>query len=217
MGACIGATLVSLVTFVPIYLQVVRGTGPDRTGLLMLPLTACVAIGSLFTGRMIARTGRTAVFPSFGLIVVTLTLIGLAFGAAQLGTSQLPWLFALTSLTLGTAMPVVQTTVQTVAGPKMLGSAAASVQFSRSIGAAIGTAVVAAVLFAVLARTDAQTASLFADMVERGPSVLGPLSAAHRAAVQSEIADAFRAAFATIACFAGMALLLAWWIPVRRI
>jgi len=47
-------------------------------------------------------------------------------------------------------MGVVQVTVQYAAGPKQLGEAAASVQFSRSVGAAFGTALVTAVLFAVL-------------------------------------------------------------------
>ena len=79
-------------------------------------------------------------------------------------------MFVLYSLSLGTAMPVVQLTVQLVAGRSNLGAAAASVQFSRSVGAAFGTAVVGAVLFAVLSAHDRGTATLFAEMVERGPT-----------------------------------------------
>ncbi|MBC7800154.1 MAG: MFS transporter, partial [Gemmatimonadaceae bacterium] len=150
MGACVGATIVSSVTFMPIYLQVVRGADPGTVGLLLLPLTAGIAVGALFTGRAIARTGRTAVFPSFGLVSVTACLVFLAAGAASVPTAWLPWVFLLLSVSLGTTMPVVQTTVQAVAGPKNLGAASASVQFSRSIGAALGTALVGAVLFAVL-------------------------------------------------------------------
>ena len=60
-------------------------------------------------------------------------------------------------------MPVVQLTVQLVAGRANLGAAAASVQFSRSVGAAFGTAIVGAVLFAVLSATDRGTAVLFAE------------------------------------------------------
>ena len=77
-------------------------------------------------------------------------------------------------------MPVVQMTVQIVAGAKNLGAASASVQFTRSIGAALGTALVGAVLFAVLAAQDPQAAALFADVVERGPQVLDNVSAAVR-------------------------------------
>ncbi len=107
------------------------------------------------------------------------------------------------SVSLGTAMPVVQLTVQLVAGRANLGAAAASVQFSRSVGAAFGTAVVGAVLFAVLSATDRGTATLFAEMVERGPVAMAGLDAAHRAVVSAEIRDAFRSAFLAIAGFAG--------------
>ncbi len=217
MAVCVGATLVSMITFIPIYLRVVRGTGPSDTGLLLLPLTAFIAVGSIFTGRMISVTGKTAIFPSLGLPVVCLTLFGLALFAPHLSLVQLPFVFALIAVSNGTAMPVVQTTVQMLAGPGQLGAAAASVQFSRSIGAAVGTAVVGAVLFAVLAATDVDTARLFGSIVERGPEALAGLPAARIAEVQAQIASAFRAAFMTISVFAACGAALAWSIPVRRI
>ena len=217
MGACVGAVIVSSVTFMPIYLQVVRGATPGRVGLLLLPLTAGLAVGSLFTGRGITRTGRTAIFPSIGLIGVTGALLVLALGAAWLPVAWLPALFLVLSLSLGTTMPVVQTTVQSVAGPKNLGAASASVQFSRSIGAALGTALVGAVLFAVLTLRDPGTATLFSQIVQRGPGVLDALTTAQRAAAGDEIGIAFRAAFLCIAAFAAIGLGLAWSLPVRRI
>jgi EmrB/QacA subfamily drug resistance transporter len=217
MGACVGAVIVSSVTFMPIYLQVVRGAEPGRVGLLMLPLTAGIAFGSLFTGKMISKTGRTAIFPSFGQVSVAACLLFLAFGAGQVPTDRLPWVFLVLSISLGTTMPVVQITVQTVAGLKNLGAASASVQFSRSIGAALGTALVGAILFAVLAASSADTAQLFADIVERGPIVLAGLTQAARADLAVQIAGAFRAAFCTIACFSLCAMGLAWSLPVRRI
>jgi EmrB/QacA subfamily drug resistance transporter len=217
LAACSGASIVSLVTFVPIYLQVVRGADPSLAGLLILPLTGCIAIGSMTTGRIISRTGRTAIVPSIGMALLAANLFFLAFAIGAVPTLRLPILFAIVSLTLGTAMPVVQMTVQIVAGPKQLGAAAASVQFSRSVGAAFGTAAVGAVLFAVLSAADPGTAHLFAEMVERGPAVLATLDAAHRAAVQAEIAQAFRGAFLTIGSFAIAAMVLSWSIPMRRL
>jgi len=217
MGACVGATIVSAITFMPIYLEVVRGVSAGQAGLLLLPLTAGIACGSLFTGRMIARTGRTAVFPSYGLAVVTLSLVTLAIAGPVIPTGWLPPVFLCLSMSLGTTMPVVQVTVQSVAGPSNLGAASASVQFSRSIGAALGTAVVGAVLFAILAWRDPAAASMFAEIVERGPAVLTTLDVDRRALIGSEIAGAFRGAFATIACFSLTGLILAWSLPLRRI
>jgi EmrB/QacA subfamily drug resistance transporter len=217
MAACVAAVVVATVSFLPMYYQVVRGASPAATGLMMLPMTAGIGIGSLFTGRMIAATGQTTVFPRFGLGVTALALAALAALAPHLSTPVLPWAFAVVSLSVGTGMPVVQITVQTVAGPKQLGAASASVQFSRSVGAAFGTAIVGAVLFALLAIQDPETARRFAELVERGPEVLASLPPARHAAVAAEIAWAFRGAFLTVAGFAAAALGLAWWIPLRRI
>jgi MFS family permease len=183
----------------------------------MLPLTAFIAVGSMLTGRTISRTGRSAILPSFGLPMVATLLFTLAFFAPQLTLTQLPFLFCALALCNGTAMPVVQTTVQMIAGPRQLGAAAASVQFARSVGAALGAAVVGAVLFGALAATDADTAHLFGALVETGPQALAGLSPQRVAIVQAEIADAFRAAFVAIAMFAGTGAVLAWSLPVRRI
>ena len=116
---------------------------------------------------------------------------------------------------MGTVMGVVQVTVQNAASRETLGSAAASVQLARSIGAAAGTALVGTVLFAVLALGDPQTAKLFAALLGRGtlsdPAVLGS------SALRADIGVAFQAAFLTIASFAAIGIALAWSIPARRL
>ena len=217
MAACVAAQTVSLVSFLPMYLQVVRGASVGHSGVLLLPLTLGIATGSFFCGRLIAATGRTAVLPSFGLVVTASMLLSLAVFAPYLSTETIIGMLALGSFFSGTAMPVVQITVQVVAGPRFLGAAAASVQFSRSVGASVGTALVGAVLFAVLAARDTQTASMFVSLVQHGPGALDVLPVARRVVVRTEIADAFRAAFLTIGCFTTAGLLFAWWLPVRRV
>jgi EmrB/QacA subfamily drug resistance transporter len=217
MGACVAGQTVSLVSFLPMYLQVVRGASAGGSGVLLLPLTLGVATGSFFCGRIIAATGRTAVLPSVGLAVSAVMLLSLAAFAPMLTTGMIVAMLAVGSFCTGTAMPVVQMTVQTVAGPRFLGAAAASVQFTRSVGASFGTALVGAVLFAVLAARDPQTAAAFARLVQIGPRALAVLPAAQQLVVRGEIADAFRAAFLTIGCFTTGGMLFAWWLPVRRI
>jgi len=217
LAACHGAALVSLITFMPMFLIVVHGVSPAQVGLLLLPLMIGIGTGSMLTGRMVARSGRTAIFPSYGLILVTLNLLLLAVGAAWIGTGTLIVFFLWNGLCMGTVMGVVQVTVQSASGVRMLGEAAASVQFSRSIGAALGTAGVAAVLFAVLAATDRETAAMFGTMVEQGGKLLQPISPDRAAVVQSEVTQAFRAAFLMIAAFAGAGAWLAATIPLRRI
>jgi EmrB/QacA subfamily drug resistance transporter len=217
MAACHGAALVSLITFLPIYLRAVRGASPAETGLILLPLTAGIGIGSMFTGQMVTRTGRTAVFPTYGLMAATMGLVAIAFLAPLMSPTQLAWSFCVIALFMGTVMGVVQVTVQAVSGPRLLGTGAAMVQFSRSVGAAVGTASVAAILFSILSATDRSTASLFGSIIEQGPDVLATLAPARQAAVHAQIGEAFRAAFLTVAAFTGMGTVLAWTLPLRRL
>ena len=217
MAACHGATLVSLLTFMPLYLRTVRGVSASETGLLLLPLTAGIGFGAVLTGQIISRTGRTAILPSLGLIVVVLTLVFLAVRAPAMSNTAIVVLLAANALFMGTVMGVVQITVQTVAGREGVGAAAGSVQFSRSVGAAFGTAAVGGVLFATLAVMDPEAVRLLERLLGHGPGVLASLPAARQSVVQSEIVLAFQAAFLTIAAFAAGALVLAWSIPVRRI
>jgi MFS family permease len=215
LAAAHGATLVSLIAFLPIYLRVVHGTSAAETGLLLLPLTFGIGTGSMLTGRVVSRTGLTAIFPSIGLILATGTLLFLTLAANALSTPALTVLLFFNGIFMGTVMGVVQVTVQNAAGQASLGSAAASVQLSRSIGAVGGTALVGTVLFATLSLSDPQTLHVFEALLGRGtvadPSLLTSVR------LRGEIGVAFQAAFLTIAAFAATGMVLAWWIPARRL
>ncbi|HEY1475846.1 MAG TPA: MFS transporter [Pseudolabrys sp.] len=216
LAACHGAALVSLITFLPVYLQVVRGASPSEAGFLLVPLTIGIGTGSLVTGRLMNKTGLTTIYPVVGLALVTANFIVLAFWASALGTTALAGLLLGNGLFMGTVMGVVQVSVQSAAGQLRLGEAAASVQFSRSIGAAFGTALVATVLFAFLAIRNPEAARIFATMVKHVP--IGPiLTPGQRAAIQADIQDAFRAAFLTMAVFTTGGFFLALTNPLRRI
>jgi EmrB/QacA subfamily drug resistance transporter len=217
LAACQGAALVSLVTFLPLYMQAVRGLSPSATGLLLVPLTIGIGTGSLLTGRLVSKTGRTTVFPVLGLAVATANLTVLALWVQALSATTLGWLLLWNGLFMGTVMGVVQVTVQSASGPLRLGEAAASVQFSRSIGAAFGTAVVTAVLFAVLSIKNPEAARLFATMTERAAGVTSNLPAAQQADIRAVIAEAFRVAFLSIAGFTAVGFFLALSVPLRRI
>lgn len=217
LAACHGAVLVSLVTFLPIYLRVRQGTSASETGLVLLPMMFGIGMGSMVTGRIVSRTGRTAIFPSIGLSTSTVLLFALALGIGLLSRFWLGVCLFFMGLFMGTVMGVVQVTVQNAAPPTALGRAAASVQLSRSIGAAIGTAVVGAVLFASLALSDPEAARLFGDLLRNGTRALGSLDADKLALLQGELGRAFRAAFLTMVAFAAIGAALAWSIPKRRL
>jgi EmrB/QacA subfamily drug resistance transporter len=217
MAALHGAALVSLITFLPIYLRVVHGTSATETGLLLLPLTAGIGFGSMITGQIVSRTGRTMIVSTIGLAVVTFLLLVQAAFAARMSALQLTALWGCTALFMGSVMGVVQVTVQNVAGRERLGAAAASVQLSRSVGASFGTAIIGMILFVTLEIIDPHGAEVFIAMIEQGAAALDKLAVDQRAMMQADIAQAFRAAFLAIAGFTAGACLLALTNPAKRL
>ena len=217
LAACHGAMLVSLITFLPLYYRMVHGATASETGLLLLPMTVGIGIGSLTTGRIVGRTGRTAVFPSVGLGLVATGLLAASFAAQYLDATQVAWSFGFIAVFMGTVMGVVQLTVQLAAGSRQLGAGAATVQFSRSLGAAVGTALVGAVLFSTMTSASPAAGEIFARILQGGPRALEGLTNAQRIAIESGLDQAFRNAFLCTAGFAFLALILAWTLPIRRI
>jgi MFS family permease len=171
----------------------------------------------MLTGRIVSRTGRTAIFPSIGLTTSTVLVFALALGIGLLSRFWLGFCLFFMGLFMGTVMGVVQVTVQNAAPPSALGRAAASVQLSRSIGAAIGTALVGAVLFASLALSDPAAAHLFGDLLRNGTRAFARVEATKLVGLQAELGQAFRSAFLAIAVFAAVGAALAWSIPKRRL
>ncbi len=217
MAACSGASLTALMTFLPIYLQVVTGATPAQTGIMLIPLSGAVSSGAVVTGWLISRTGRTAIFPAVGLAITAVSLVVLAIWAPGMSRAQLSWVLAIGAVCQGTAMITAQITVQTVCSINQLGTAAGSVQLARSLGSAFGAAVAGAVLFGLLTTMHPATAGMFSQMVRLGPGVLDSLPPARQALVQADIAGAFRGVFLTVACFSCIIVACATTMPLRRL
>jgi MFS family permease len=215
LAACHGATLVSLITYVPIYLHVVRGVSATETGYILLPVAVGIGFGSLVTGRLVSRTGRTAIFPSIGLIPVALLLAILVASLDRVSLLTFAIILGVICTFLGSVMGVVQVTVQNAAPPGMLGSAAGSVQFSRAVGAAFGTALSGVVLFATLGHLSPEALTGFGTLMDRGPDAFR-LTSTHDT-IASALDSSFRMVFLMIELFAIAALGFAWSIPARRL
>lgn len=215
LAACHGAALVSLITFVPIYLRAVRGAPASEIGLLMLPIAIGIGTGSMVTGRLVSVTGRTTIFPALALIpVVGLLLLLAVFPLSLAGVATT---LAICAFLMGSVMGVVQVTVQSAAGMNMLGAATGSVAFSRSVGAAFGTALASMLLFASVGALDPEAGRLFGALVEHGPAALDALAPEARAGVLAATARGFGLVFALIAGYVAVGCALAWSIPSKRL
>src|SRR5205085_6089483 len=74
LGFIVGFALFGSVTYFPIFLQVVKGVSPTRSGLQMMPMMGGMLLTSIASGQLISRIGRYKLFPVAGLAVITLGL-----------------------------------------------------------------------------------------------------------------------------------------------
>jgi Na+/melibiose symporter-like transporter len=150
-GFLIGIAMFGSMIFIPVYLQVVDGMSPTRSGLAMLPMVVGIFSTSITAGQLMSRSGRYKIFPILGSAVVILALYMLS----QL-TSTSPYWFAGLSMYvmgagLGFTMQVLVTVVQNSVTRSDIGVATSSVTFFRQMGGSFGTALFGAILSSRLA------------------------------------------------------------------
>ena len=75
IGFIVGLALFGAVTYLPLFLQVVKGATPTRSGLELTPLMAGVLVSSIASGQLITKTGRYKPFPVVGTFI---TAVGMA-------------------------------------------------------------------------------------------------------------------------------------------
>ena len=82
------------IIFIPLYLQIVKGASPTRSGLLMLPMMAGIIVTSIVTGRAMSRIGRYKWFPVAGSVLLAVGMLlftQLAGGHARSGWRSASW------------------------------------------------------------------------------------------------------------------------------
>ncbi|HEX3784928.1 MAG TPA: MFS transporter [Pseudonocardiaceae bacterium] len=135
---------------IPLYLQIVKGASPTKAGLLILPMVLGIALTSVLSGQLIARTGRYKIFPLLGtaLMIAGLLLLNTITANTSLLYTDI-WMFIF-GLGLGNCMQTLIIAVQNAVPARDMGVASSSATFFRQMGATLGTAVFLSILFSVL-------------------------------------------------------------------
>jgi EmrB/QacA subfamily drug resistance transporter len=141
----IGFALFGSVTFVPLYLQVVKGHSPTESGLLMTPMMLGLLVTGITSGLLISRYGRYRPFPIMGTAVSTVGLYLLS----RLGVATPTWVAAaymlLLGLGLGMVMQVLVLAAQNAVDYRLLGVATSGSSLARQIGGSIGVSIFGAI------------------------------------------------------------------------
>ncbi|MFG2105800.1 MDR family MFS transporter [Micromonospora chersina] len=172
-GFVLGLVMFGSIIFIPLYLQIVKGASPTRSGLLMLPMMAGIIFTSIITGRAMSRIGRYKWFPVAGAAVLVAGM--LLFRQLQVATSL--WaafgFMVVIGVGLGLCMQSLILGVQNSVDPRDLGAGTSSATFFRSLGGSFGVAILGAVL----------SSRLTSELAGRLPAAIAQLPPDQRAAV----------------------------------
>ncbi len=150
VGIVVGMGLFGGVASLPLYLQIVKGASPTKSGLLLIPLTAGIMIGAIVSGQLISRTGRYKVFPVIGSALMVVGMLLLSRVGVDTPFWQAGIFMTIFGLGLGNVMQPITLAVQNAMPPGDIGVATSSATFFRQMGGALGTAVFLSVLFSTV-------------------------------------------------------------------
>ncbi|MFY1705589.1 MDR family MFS transporter [Micromonospora sp. WMMA1923] len=229
-GFVLGLMMFGSIIFIPLYLQIVKGASPTRSGLLMLPMMAGIIVTSIVTGRAMSRLGRYKWFPVAGSAVLLAGM--LLFTRLRVETSL--WIafgfMVVIGVGLGLSMQSLVLGVQNAVDPRDLGAGTSSATFFRSLGGSFGVAILGAVLAgrldtALADRLPAAIAQLPPDQAAavtaqggtdisiNAPGAILALPEPVRAAIQAAFVEALHLVFLTTALIAVLAVLVTLALP----
>ncbi len=219
IGFIVGLALFGAVTYMPLYLQSVKGHSPTVSGLLMTPMMAGVLTTSIISGQLITRIGRYRPFPIAGTAVAAVGL----FLLSRLEVSTAPGVAALYMLVLGLGLGMVMQVLVLVAQNaveyRYLGVASSTATLFRQIGGSIGVAAFGAVFSNRLAAALAGSLPPGAHApTAANPEVIKRLPPSLHDAYVGAVTSALHPIFEIGALVAAMAFLLAWLlhdVPLR--
>jgi EmrB/QacA subfamily drug resistance transporter len=142
----VGFAMFGGIIFLPVYLQVVQGMSPTKSGLALLPMVAGIFSTSISSGVVMSRTGRYKLFPILGALVVSVALLLLSTLTVSTPYWQAGLYFYLFGAGLGFSMQIIVTIVQNSVDKRHMGTATSSVTFFRFMGGTFGAAVFGAIL-----------------------------------------------------------------------
>ena len=145
VGFIVGVSLFGSVTYLPLYLQIVKGASPTGSGLELLPLVGGVLVASIGSGQLITKFGRYKLFPIVGTALMVVGMLLLS--RIGVGTSKLTAdiFMAVLGLGLGFVMQVLILAVQNAVDYANLGVATSTATLFRTMGGTIGVPIFGAI------------------------------------------------------------------------
>lgn len=150
-GLLIGVAMYGAIGYLPTYLQMAFSVNATESGLLMIPMMGALLVASVISGQLVSRTGRYKWMPIAGGVLVAASLVLLSTLNPDSPLWEICAYLAVMGLGLGLSMQMMVLIVQNSFPLREVGTATASNNFFRQIGATLGSAVVGSLFASRLA------------------------------------------------------------------
>ncbi len=222
IGFVVGFAMFGAITFLPLFLQIVKGVSPTLSGVRLFPLLGGLILTSAGSGQLISRYGRYKVFPIVGTALMTVGLFLLSRLGPSTSTALTSLYMFVFGVGLGGVMQVLIIAVQNAVDYKDLGAATSGATFFRSMGGSFGVAIFGAIFANLLAGNIAH----YLKGVTLPPGLSGSsISPAALAKLPPQVHGGFVQAYAhslntvfeVAVPVAGVAFLLTWLLPELKL
>lgn len=193
--AAVGAVMIGVVTFTPLYFEVVKQTTPTAAGLLLASMMVGMVSTGIWSGRRVSRTGRYRSYPIAGFGLMALGLLTLSLVGHNTPTVFVCFALGVVGAGLGMAMQLILSVVQSALPREMIGTATSVLQVGRGAGSGIGPALLGGVFAGELGHAALSN-----------PGLHGHIDRFTRNAY----VHALRPVYLTATVFAAVGLLAAW-------
>ncbi|HDR8934402.1 MDR family MFS transporter [Burkholderia vietnamiensis] len=219
IGFVVGIALFGSVTFIPLYLQVVKGSTPSQAGLQLLPMMGGMLTMSVASGRLIARLGTYRPFPIAGTLLGGVAMALLSTLSLDTSLHTIYAYMALLGIGLGMVMPVLTLAVQNAVEFRHMGVATSGATLFRSIGGSLGVAAFGALFsHGLQSRLEQALPANVTLPAALGPTAVQQLPAAVRDAYLHAFAGSLHGVYLAATGVIAIAFVLAWFVeraPLR--
>ncbi len=220
-----GFALFGSLSYLPLFLQVVRGVSATISGVYLLPMVAGLLATSVTSGQFIARTGRYKVYPIVGGALMAVAVYLLSTLGQNTPTALMALYFFILGASLGLIIQVLVIAVQNSVSYTDLGAGTSGVTFFRTIGGAFGVSIFGAIFSNQLASKTAAALKgvklppgFNPALIQSDPSRVKSLAPSLRQAILTAYSQALHPVFLTAVPVAVIAFILAWFlreVPLR--
>ncbi|WXB00140.1 MFS transporter [Pendulispora brunnea] len=213
LGGVVGATMMSVVTYLPLYLQGILGTSATTAGSMLSPLLIGWPLAATLTGRILSRLSYRTIM-IFGWTLATASLVVLSVEIANVAAPGVLYaIMFFLGLGLGFANTPIILVLQESVTWRQRGQATAASSFFRTIGGSIAVGALGAILAGGLAGL--ADPRLLSEIM--GPEHGHHLDPALMGRISAQLETSLVTIFRIIAAMAASALALALFFPPLRL